>query len=220
MQARPTATRHFGYAQQWALQSPASGAAFSVKSLLALESPAAEQRKEAAMTAAGPPEPRLETAASQWCRGPSSPPPPSLSPEIPAAAPVGAEFDRATESEVANPLSGFEALLEEDLPVRTRKSKALICFPNQQTMAFAVRSLLLLLLLLTSLVAAQRRLSEDEMKSVINLQEYRDYSPPSHECQYLVKPSDAYSGRGGGSTDKFFLECCAAGRQFPICGGL
>ncbi|PAA94652.1 hypothetical protein BOX15_Mlig018671g2, partial [Macrostomum lignano] len=111
------------------------------------------------------------------------------------------------------------ALLEEDLPVRTRKSKALICFPNQQTMAFAVRSLLLLLLLLTSLVAAQRRLSEDEMKSVINLQEYRDYSPPSHECQYLVKPSDAYSGRGGGSTDKFFLECCG-GRQFPICGGL
>uniref|UniRef100_A0A1I8F287 FAS1 domain-containing protein n=1 Tax=Macrostomum lignano TaxID=282301 RepID=A0A1I8F287_9PLAT len=231
----------------WALQSPASGAAFSVKSLLALESPAAEQRKEAAMTAAGPPEPRLETAASQWC--PSSPPPPSLSPEIPAAAPVGAEFDRATESEVAQTWSqgeartatnhsgeakfhteskssfsrtrspGFEALLEEDLPVRTRKSKALICFPNQQTMAFAVRSLLLLLLLLTSLVAAQRRLSEDEMKSVINLQEYRDYSPPSHECQYLVKPSDAYSGRGGGSTDKFFLECCG-GRQFPICGGL
>uniref|UniRef100_A0A1I8HT15 FAS1 domain-containing protein n=1 Tax=Macrostomum lignano TaxID=282301 RepID=A0A1I8HT15_9PLAT len=43
--------------------------------------------------------------------------------------------------------------------------------------------------------------------------------PPSHECQYLVKPSDAYSGRGGGSTDKFFLECCG-GRQFPICGGL
>uniref|UniRef100_A0A1I8JRZ4 WSC domain-containing protein n=1 Tax=Macrostomum lignano TaxID=282301 RepID=A0A1I8JRZ4_9PLAT len=114
----------------------------------------------------------------------------------------------------------FEALLEEDLPVRTRKSKALICFPNQQTMAFAVRSLLLLLLLLlTSLVAAQRRLSEDEMKSVINLRRYRDYSPPSHECQYLVKPSDAYSGRGGGR-HRQILPGVLRRPQFPICGGL
>ncbi|PAA62939.1 hypothetical protein BOX15_Mlig021296g1 [Macrostomum lignano] len=142
MQARPTATRYFGDAQQWALQSPASGAAFSVKSLLALESPAAEQRKEAAMTAAGPPEPRLETAASQWC--PSSPPPPSLSPELPAAAPTAAEFDGATESEVAadfnrddkaaaasaagRPVSGGAAASA------ARKRKRRVLFTKQQTL--------------------------------------------------------------------------------------
>lgn len=84
------------------------------------------------------------------------------------------------------------------------------------TRLLAAGLLILMVACAAQLASAQKKLSEGEMKGVIKLQDFRYESGKRHECNYMEKPADSYSS--GGTTDRYYLECCG-GRKFPVCGG-